>query len=149
MNCTIWQVAGGILSARAGIILRIRATAKPQFGQVVLAVLSPRSILAIPKRVNGRLLSLGTVTFDTDVGFGRTTGVITHHIAATIDADRDKLPSDLTAAGWLSPTEGIDFQIKHVVQARPLSRGQYDGRNGGGDPYHTDGKLSLGILEGR
>ena len=24
-----------------------------------------------------------------------------------------------------------------------------DGRNGSGDPYHTDGRLSLGILEGR
>ena len=66
------------------------------------------------------------------------TGLITHHIDANIDADRDKLMNDLTAAGWLSSTEGIEgFQPKH------------DGRNGGGDPYHTDGKLSLGILKGR
>jgi hypothetical protein len=41
------------------------------------------------------------------------------------------------AAGRLSSTEGVEgFQPKH------------DGRNGGGDPYHTDGKLLLGVLKG-
>ena len=60
----------------------------------------------------------------------------THHIDANIDADRDKLMNDLTAAGRLSSTEGIEgFQPKH------------DGRNGGGDPYHTDGKLLMGVLK--
>ena len=40
--------------------------------------------------------------------------------------------------GWLLSTEGTEgFQPKH------------DGRNGGGDPCHTDGKLSVGVLEGR
>jgi hypothetical protein len=62
--------------------------------------------------------------------------MITHHIDANIDADREKLLTDLTQS--LSTTEGIEgFQPKH------------DGRNGGGDPYHTDGRLSLGILDGR
>ena len=90
------------------------------------------------KQVDGRPLWLGAATFDTKVGFSHKTGMITHHIDANIDADRDKLMEDLTAAGWLSSTEGIEeFQPKH------------DGRNGGGDPYHTDGKLSVGILEGR
>ena len=90
-----------------------------------------------PKQVNGRPLWLGSATFDTKVGFSHKTGLPTHHIDANIDADRDKLMEDLTAAGWLSSTEGIDFQPKH------------EGRNGGGDPYHTDGTLSLGVLEGR
>ena len=90
------------------------------------------------KQVNGRPLWLGAVTFDKNIGFSSTTGLITHHIAANIDADRDKLMNDLMAAGWLSSTDGIEgFQRKH------------DGRNGGGDPYRTDGKLSLGILKGR
>ena len=90
------------------------------------------------KQVDGRPLWLGAATFDTKVGFSHKTGMPTHHIDANIDADRDKLMKDLTAAGRLSSTEGIEgFQPKH------------DGRNGGGDPYHTDGKLSVGVLEGR
>ena len=90
------------------------------------------------KQVNGRPLWLGAATFDTKVGFSHKTGMPTHHIDANIDADRDKLMKDLTAAEWLLSTEGIEgFQPKH------------DGRNGGGDPYHTDGKLSVGVLEGR
>jgi hypothetical protein len=90
------------------------------------------------KQVHGRPLWLGSATFDTKVGFSRKTGLPTHHIDANLDADRDKLMEDLTAAKWLSSTKGIEgFQPKH------------DGRNGGGDPYHTDGKLSVGVLEGR
>ena len=88
------------------------------------------------KQVNGRPLWLGAATFDTKVGFSHKTGLPTHHIDANIDADRDKLMNDLT--GQLLSTEGIEkFQPKH------------DGRNGGGDPYRTDGKLLLGVLEGR
>jgi hypothetical protein len=90
-----------------------------------------------PNQVDGRPLWLGAATFDTKIGFSHKTGMITHHIDANIDADRDKLMKDLTAVGRLLSTEGIDgFQPKH------------DGRNGGGDPYHTDGKLSLGVLKG-
>jgi hypothetical protein len=86
------------------------------------------------KQVNGRPLWLGAATFDTKVGLSHKTGMITHHIDANIDADRDKLLTDLTQR--LSSTEGIEgFQAKH------------DGRNGGGDPYHTDGKLLLGVLK--
>jgi hypothetical protein len=85
------------------------------------------------KQVDGRPLWLGAATFDRKVGFSHTTGMITHHIDANIDADRDKLMKDLTAAGRLLSTEGIEgFQPKH------------NGRNGGGDPYHTDGTLLLG-----
>ena len=88
------------------------------------------------KQVDGRPLWLGTATFDTKVGFSYRTGMITHHIDADIDADHDKLMKDLTAAGRLLSTEGIaGFQSKH------------DGRNGGGDPYRTDGKLLLGALK--
>lgn len=62
--------------------------------------------------------------------------MITHHIDANIDADRDKLLKDLMTAGRLLSREEIaDFQTKH------------DGRNGGGDPYHTDGTLLLGVLK--
>jgi hypothetical protein len=90
------------------------------------------------KQVNGRPLWLGAATFDTKIGVSHKTGLPTHHIDANIDSDRDKLLDDLKTAGRLLSTEGIEgFQPKH------------DGRNGGGDPFHTDGKLSLGVLDGR
>jgi hypothetical protein len=88
------------------------------------------------KQVGGRPLWLGAATFDTKVGFSHTTGMITHHIDANIDADRDKLMMDLMVAGRSWETDRIEgFHPKH------------DGRNGGGDPYHTDGKLLIGILK--
>lgn len=90
------------------------------------------------KQVNSRPLWLGAATFDTKVGISHKTGLPTHHIDANIDADRDKLLTDLTTAGRILSTEGIEG-----FQPKP------DGRNGGGDPYHTDGKLSLGVLDGR
>jgi hypothetical protein len=86
--------------------------------------------------VNGRALWLGAATFDIKVGFSHKTGMITHHIDPNIDADRDKLLGDL--ATRLLLTEEIEgFQTK------------LDGRNGGGDPYHTDGKLLIGVLKGQ
>jgi hypothetical protein len=88
------------------------------------------------KQVDGRPLWLGAATFDTKVGVSHRTGMITHHIDADIDADRDKLMKDLTAIGRLVSTDGIEG-----YQPKP------DGRNGAGDPYHTDGKLLLGALK--
>jgi hypothetical protein len=86
------------------------------------------------RQIGGRPLWLGSATFDTKVGFSHTTGMITHHIDADIDADRDKLLKDLAAG--LDSSQAIDgFQVK------------CEGRNGGGDPYHTDGKLSIGVLK--
>lgn len=87
-----------------------------------------------PKQVDGRPLWLGAATFDTKVGLSRTTGMITHHIDANIDADRDKLMQDL-AASLSSTSKFEEFQTTH------------DGRNGGGDPYHTDGMLLMGFLK--
>jgi hypothetical protein len=91
---------------------------------------------ASPKPIQGRCLWLGAATFDTKIGFSHKTGMITHHIDANVDADRDKLMKDLAAAGRLLSMEPVEgFQPKH------------DGHNGGGDPYHTDGKLLLGVLK--
>jgi hypothetical protein len=90
------------------------------------------------KQVDGRPLWLGAATLDTKVGFSHMTGMITHHIDANIDADRDKLMQELSVIGRLLSMEGVEkFQPKH------------DGRNGGGDPYHTDGRLLLGVLKSR
>jgi hypothetical protein len=84
---------------------------------------------------DGRPLWLGAATFDTKVGFSHTTGEITHHISPDVDAERDKIIADLNRAGALADEYSIDgFHEK------------LDGKNGGGDPYHTDGRLAVGIL---
>ncbi|TPK68760.1 MULTISPECIES: LssY C-terminal domain-containing protein [unclassified Mesorhizobium] len=85
---------------------------------------------------DGRPLWLGSASFDRGVGLSHDTGAITHHIGPDIDAERDFLMQDLTAAGMLISTsdlEGIGATTH--------------GRNGGGDPYFTDGKAVLGVLK--
>jgi hypothetical protein len=82
-----------------------------------------------------RPLWLGAATRDRSVGFSRTTGQITHHIASDIDAARNLVMGDLTAAGQLVET----YQVTGVGPT-------LDGRNGGGDRYYTDGELDVGVL---
>ena len=84
---------------------------------------------------DGRPLWLGSASFDRGVGLSHDTGAITHHIAPDIDAERDFLISDLSAAGMLVSTS----EISGIGATR-------SGRNGGGDPYFTDGKAVVGVL---
>ena len=58
-----------------------------------------------------------------------TTGQITHHIAAEIDKERDKLVADLVRDKAIA----IDW-IAHFQD-------QLQGKNGGGDKFVTDGNL--------
>jgi len=82
-----------------------------------------------------RPLWLGAATYDTRAGLSHTTGQITHHISADVDAERDKLLQDLQQASLLARTYWVDgFQEK------------LQGRNGGGDPYRTDGRLGVGVV---
>lgn len=84
---------------------------------------------------NGRPLWAGAATFDTKVGFSRTTGQITHHIDADVDGERDKLLGDLQQAGVIAQVDWlIGFHEK------------LEGRNGGGDPWHTDGRAPVAYL---
>jgi hypothetical protein len=83
----------------------------------------------------GLPLWIGAVTYDRSVGLSHRTGQITHHIGADIDAERDGLFADLANNGWLTE----EFQVTGVG-ATLL------GRNGGGDRYHTDGELTIGVL---
>jgi hypothetical protein len=86
----------------------------------------------------GRPVWIGSGTFDERVGLSHTTGQITHHISADIDAERDHLFHDLKQTGRLaSLTVQADF---HVQRA---------GRNGGGDPWHTDGSLYRGVIRAK
>jgi hypothetical protein len=73
---------------------------------------------------------LGDATFDRGVGVSHYTGAITHHIAADVDADRNLLAADLEAARMVD--------AKYQVSGVGLT---LTGRNGGGDPYYTDGEV--------
>ena len=78
---------------------------------------------------------VGAATFDRGVGVSHTSGQITHHIGADIDAERDTLMHELTSAGRLTA-------LYDVTGVGPT----VNGRNGGGDRYFTDGELTVGVL---
>lgn len=82
---------------------------------------------------SGRPLWIGAATFDAGVGLSHTTGQITHHIAAEVDQERDKLLADLQKTGSLV--------IQWIDSFQPVR----EGKNGGGDRFVTDGKL--GVVE--
>jgi hypothetical protein len=85
---------------------------------------------------DGRPVWVGAAIFDERVGLSRTTGQITHVTAPDIDAERDKLFHDLEQTGDLA--EVIVEKGFHNV---------LEGRNGGGDPWHTDGNLYEGVIK--
>jgi hypothetical protein len=78
---------------------------------------------------------LGAATFDQSVGLSHYTGAVTHHIAANVDAARDALANDLDIAR----------KVEAVYQVSGLGP-TLNGRNGGGDPYHTDGDVWISRL---
>ena len=84
---------------------------------------------------DGEPLWCGAVTFDRSVGFSHTTGQITHHIGPDIDAERDALFRELRDRGLL----------RRVYQVTGVGATLL-GRNGGHDPYWTDGELTVGVL---
>jgi LssY C-terminus len=82
----------------------------------------------------GREVWFGSVTFDERVGLSHTTGQVTHHIGPDLDAERDRLMAGLQQAGVTQEVYWVDgFQ-------------QLQGKNGGGDPWHTDGRLGVALL---
>ncbi|HJQ79845.1 MAG TPA: LssY C-terminal domain-containing protein [Lacipirellulaceae bacterium] len=86
----------------------------------------------------GRPIWVGSASYDKRVGLSHTTGQITHHIASDVDAERDHLFENLKATGELSE----DFCVENFHK-------QLEGRNGGGDRWFTDGKLSVGVIAER
>jgi hypothetical protein len=82
----------------------------------------------------GREVWFGAITFDERVGLSHTTGQITHHIGPDLDAERDRLIDGLRQADATQEVFWLDgFQ-------------QLQGKNGGGDPWHTDGRLGAAVL---
>jgi hypothetical protein len=84
---------------------------------------------------DGRPIWAGSAVFDERVGLSRRTGQITHVTAPDIDAERDYLFECLKRTGDLSETVVVpDFHKEH------------HGKNGGGDPWTTDGSLYAGVI---
>jgi hypothetical protein len=84
---------------------------------------------------DGRPVWLGSATFDDHVGVNHYTGQITHHVAPDIDAERDLLSANLEAAGKVEATYWVGATGPTLF-----------GRNGGGDPYFTDGEIAFSRL---
>lgn len=85
---------------------------------------------------DGRPEWVGSAAYDKRVGLSRTTGQITHVTAPDVDAERDYLFESLQKTGQLVryyKVFGFHKQLK--------------GRNGGGDPWHTDGDLYVGVIQ--
>jgi hypothetical protein len=84
---------------------------------------------------DGRPLWIGAATYDERVGLSHTTGQITHHVSPDVDVERDRLFADLAKSGHLSEKYFVDDY--HTIR---------EGKNGGGDPWHTDGRLAVGVI---
>lgn len=78
---------------------------------------------------------LGSATFDERVGLSYTTGEVTHHIGPNVDAERDRIVAELRKAGELQEVYWVDHFHR-----------QLEGKNGGGDPWRTDGRLAVAVL---
>ncbi|PZQ99354.1 MAG: hypothetical protein DI533_01310 [Cereibacter sphaeroides] len=89
----------------------------------------------LDKGSEGRPVWLGSATQDSGVELSRDTGQITHHIAPDIDDERNRLIDNLTTAQVVE-------QLYQVSGVGPTVAG----RNGGGDPYYTDGEIRVAVL---
>ncbi|MFO1306019.1 MAG: LssY C-terminal domain-containing protein [Burkholderiales bacterium] len=84
------------------------------------------------KTKDGEPVWFGSATYDERVGLSHTTGQVTHHIGPDVDAERDRIAAELGRAGCVQGTSWLDG-----FQKPP------EGRNGGGDPWRTDGRLAV------
>jgi len=84
---------------------------------------------------DGRPVWLGAATFDDRVGVNHYTGQITHHVAPDVDAERDFLSSGLAQAKKVEATYWVSGVGPTLF-----------GRNGGGDPFFTDGEIAFARL---
>ena len=77
----------------------------------------------------------GAATFDERVGLSHTTGEVTHHIGPDVDAERDRIITELRKAGQVAEVYWVDHFHRELR-----------GRNGGGDAWRTDGRLGVAVL---
>jgi hypothetical protein len=83
----------------------------------------------------GRPIWIGAATRDVRVELSSNTKEITHRISPDVDAERDLLLDEITKANHATGTRWIDGFHRELR-----------GRNGGGDPWQTDGRLPIASL---
>jgi hypothetical protein len=88
-----------------------------------------------PDDADGRPFWIGAASYDERVGLSHETGQITHHISGDVDKERDHLFDDLEKTGDLSDSYTV-----------PGFHTELKGVNGGGDHWHTDGDLDVGVI---
>jgi hypothetical protein len=81
---------------------------------------------------------LGSATYDSGVTLSRDTGQVTHKIAPDVDAERDQLMAGLNEARMVT-------SLYQMMGIGPTLAG----RNGEGDPYHSDGEIWVARLVAR
>ena len=86
---------------------------------------------------NGRPIWIGSASYDERVEFSDTTIQITHRISPDLDRERDHLFDDLKKT--------VDLTEDYAVDGFHT---ELKGKNGGGDPWYTDGKLFVGVING-
>ena len=78
---------------------------------------------------------LGAAVYDDGLGVSHYTGQITHHTAPDVDGERDLLMSDLMQAKKVAELYSVSGVGPTLIS-----------RNGGGDPYFTDGEIAVAKL---
>jgi hypothetical protein len=91
--------------------------------------------LMLASGADARPVWLGSATFDSGVTLSRDTGQVTHRIAPDVDAERDSLIAGLNDARMVI---GL-YQMNGIGPT-------LTGRNGEGDPYHSDGEIWVARL---
>lgn len=81
---------------------------------------------------DGRAVWVGGATKDIAVELSRTTFLPTHKIAPDVDDERAVVVRDLTRTGWVVEEDW-----------EPGFGKPTESKNGGGDPYHTDGQVAV------
>ena len=84
---------------------------------------------------DGRPLWIGAATYDMSVGLSHLSGVVTHHISPDIDEERKYILDCVEQSIGLKETYKVNAFHEKLT-----------GKNGGGDPWHTDGDLWVGVL---
>lgn len=87
-------------------------------------------IWATTTLIGGQPVWVGAATYDSGIELSSTTHFPTHHIAPTVDLERNAVGADLAKTGFVREEVDADFAVPILF-----------GRNGGGDYYESDGNI--------
>ncbi len=80
--------------------------------------------------ISGQLVWVGQASYDRGIELSGTNHLPTHHIAPTVDLERNTVGTDLEKTGLVKNQYDVEFTHPILL-----------GRNGGGDYYESDGDV--------